>query len=598
MKDNLSYPGAKIYPFNDIEVTWFVKTPTSGYDDVIPLSDVKAADQAGNSDLTTSVAEMQAYNSNQYPNATLITDTVCFNVSHSVQPKDDAFTCSDCHDGGTILNWGALGYADDPYDTAYAEQVANSYHGQLGAGTHLGMLEKWCALPNFSWSEDGINVWYQRCGTCHIGGAWDTVKPYVDCTRCHAWESGGSVGKVTLAKCATTCHSKDTAKRGDIYDADHDLHIKYYTDNYPDKNPCTFCHPRFNDGMSDHQIAKGTVLDTTCPTSKDTMQKCKDCHGSYPHHLADMQRSHQFNLHCDKIACETCHTGKRSASGLKSQDWTKVGTGAGPSPYTEMRGTNWVPKHKWYDNQGCPYGHLPILGYKQEKDWPDAKLYPFNAVTVTWFKKDPAAALDDNIIISHVYEADMVPSKGIGNQNGTTTVAEMQAYDSDANGPDYPNAQKVTRDMNFNVSHSVVTGTEAFTCGDCHGWGKFVMTYNSTTGYPGGDPAYTATDYPTISNKEKAAVKCGMDQTITGKEFGYTQGDSVLHVKCDAVAGEDTYNPGDPDILLWTNGKIKFNTKMHDSAWFGGKPFRWVKVWVTKNAREGNKTLFKLYPNP
>jgi len=35
--------------------------------------------------------------------------------------------------------------------------VENSYHGQMGLGTGLGMLEKWCALPNFSFSEQGAH---------------------------------------------------------------------------------------------------------------------------------------------------------------------------------------------------------------------------------------------------------------------------------------------------------------------------------------------------------------------------------------------------------------------------------------------------------
>jgi hypothetical protein len=47
----------------------------------------------------------------------LMIGTVCFNVSHSVVPKEEAFNCSDCHgDTGFVLDWEALGYYGDPAD--------------------------------------------------------------------------------------------------------------------------------------------------------------------------------------------------------------------------------------------------------------------------------------------------------------------------------------------------------------------------------------------------------------------------------------------------------------------------------------------------
>ena len=55
------------------------------------------------------------------------------------------------------------------------DTVEHSYHGQLGRspalggwGNGLGMLEKWCALPNFSFEKEGrIKGWKARCGKCH-----------------------------------------------------------------------------------------------------------------------------------------------------------------------------------------------------------------------------------------------------------------------------------------------------------------------------------------------------------------------------------------------------------------------------------------------
>ena len=177
---------AKICPFNNIEVTWWLKDgsiPQPSYDDIIPNCEVKAADTpacGGNGDGTTST--MTGYDGDvagcpggdgvpgpDYPNSILITDTVCFNVSHSVQAKEDAFYCNDCHgdgemgryaDGwaeasGTEKNtWEDLGYSSgDPLPGTIGttiEDLAMSYHGHLGhlltadvTDEHDGMLEKW-----------------------------------------------------------------------------------------------------------------------------------------------------------------------------------------------------------------------------------------------------------------------------------------------------------------------------------------------------------------------------------------------------------------------------------------------------------------------
>ncbi len=148
---------------------------------------------------------MEAYDSDSiggadYPNAFLVTDTVCFNVSHSVQAKEDAFRCNDCHGDGVMgryadgwgaasgsekNNWEDLGYpSSDPLPGSISTTIKDlemSYHGYLGhvltadlTDHEDGMLEKWFALPNLSIKEDGVTgsnpSWTIRCGVCHIGG--------------------------------------------------------------------------------------------------------------------------------------------------------------------------------------------------------------------------------------------------------------------------------------------------------------------------------------------------------------------------------------------------------------------------------------------
>ena len=97
----------------------------------------------------------------------------------------------------------------------------------MGYGTGTGMLEKWCALPNFSYyQQDGIDGWTkQSCNNCHIGASWNPTKDTPDCTRCHV--SATPVlgdAEVDNSRCMT-CHMKDTAKRGDLFEPEFDVHI-------------------------------------------------------------------------------------------------------------------------------------------------------------------------------------------------------------------------------------------------------------------------------------------------------------------------------------------------------------------------------------
>lgn len=364
-----------------------------------------------------------------------------------------------------------MSYAD------IGDTVEDSYHGQLGRSeayggwaNGLGMLEKWCALPNFNLEKQGQGAWETKCGSCHIGASWSESKSDPDCTSCHQSPTPTVGDKPTVAKCMT-CHWKDTAKRGDIFDAGNDAHIAAGMN-------CQDCHPRLMDEKSDHQIAKGTVIDTTEDTMEGSMDTCADCHGLMPHRH-HVRCGGKLDKHCDEVACEVCHTGLRHGSALASRKWNEF-TEAG-KPVTVKRGTDWLPEHKWYHGEGA-LDHLPILGYTELKDYPGAKIYSFNPVTVTWFIETSTSPLDDNIVVADVKAAD-------ANGDRITNVTEMRAYDGDGDGmPDYPDATLVTEDMNFQISHSVTAKEDTFTCGDCHGDTGWVLNWTQL-GYDG-DPYY------------------------------------------------------------------------------------------------------------
>jgi methanogenesis multiheme c-type cytochrome len=334
-------------------------------------------------------------------------------------------------------------------------------YNDSGWGNGLGMLEKWCALPNFNLEEQGQTAWEGKCGSCHIGASWrsDSVST-PDCTKCHEGSIDTELTAPTVAKCMD-CHSKDTAKRGDVFDAGNDAHIAAGMN-------CQDCHPRLSDNKSDHQIAKGTVIDTSEDTMEGSMDTCADCHGLMPHRH-NVSHGGMLDKHCDEVACEVCHTGLRPGSALANRTWAEF-TAAG-KPVTGMRGTDWLPDHKWYSSEDVE-GHLPILGYTEHKNDSGAKIYAFNPVTVTWFINTSTSDLDDSIVVAYVKAAD-------ASGDNVTNVTEMRAYDGNDTDldPDYPDATLVTEDMNFQISHSVTAKEDAFNCDDCHGDGGWVLDW-------------------------------------------------------------------------------------------------------------------------
>jgi len=337
--------------------------------------------------------------------------------------------------------------------------VEDSYHGQMGYGTGTGMLEKWCALPNFSYfQQGGIEGWSkQSCNNCHIGASWNPTKETPDCTRCHV--SATPVlgnAEVENSRCMT-CHMKDTAKRGDLFEPEFDVHINAGF-------VCQDCHIRKKDKSSDHQFLKGTAMDTTEKTMMGTMScTMSGCHDALPH--SDKKaKGNNLNGHIDKVACETCHTGLRPAAALKSRQWN-VFNEAGVVKTTK-HAPNWQPVYKWYDNTGPGLSgdfHLPILGFTERRNAKGAKIYPFNAVTVDWFVRSEDSGYDDVIIVPEVKAADT-------NDDGTVELWEMQLT--------HPGAQLITADMNFSINHSVMPASDAFSCNDCHGKKAWVLDWN------------------------------------------------------------------------------------------------------------------------
>jgi methanogenesis multiheme c-type cytochrome len=345
-------------------------------------------------------------------------------------------------------------------------EVEESYHGQLGYGTDLGMLEKWCPLSNFSFArEGGIQGWIDRkCDLCHLGAGWNQNKPQADCSHCHP--SGnvtdGTIQAPTAERCYS-CHYKDTEKRGDLFTPSQDVHFR----SDPQRS-CQFCHLAKN-----HQIAKGQAIDTSEPTRTIPVLKCIDCHTIAPHRGSlDPDVLYKLNMHYHKVACETCHTDNqtRSPLALAGKDWTKFEGSRSLSQYHE---SGWRPTYKWYDGRGSSsqHKHVPILDYTERKGLPGARIYPFNVIRVTWFTASPRADLDEIIPFNQVKAAGKYTDPARRSLL-VTTEEDMRAYDDPDDGddlPDYPEATIVTREINFSLSHSIAPKERAPWCPDCHG---------------------------------------------------------------------------------------------------------------------------------
>ena len=348
---------------------------------------------------------------------------------------------------------------------AKAQFTEGSYHSELGQGTGTGMLERWNALYNFSFQQQGgVEGWEaQDCADCHVGADWRTERPGFNCLLCH---ESGTFEVVTVEGCLN-CHWRETFLRGDRFTIENDVHIA-------SGFACQSCHLRTEDKHSDHQFLKGMAIDTTEPTLEGTVSCTRFCHLAEPH--VGGPNGGKLNQHTDKVACETCHTGARPASALESRDWTAFDEQG--KPLDTMRGEGWIPGHSWYDNTGpgaAGQYEQPILDPAERKDVAGARIYPFNPITVDWYVKHAESELDDVIIVPEVQAAD-------SNGDGRVTIEEMRAV--------YPGATLLSHSMNYSVSHSVRPAEEAFSCTDCHGSAAWLLDW-AELGYPsdpGGNP--------------------------------------------------------------------------------------------------------------
>jgi cytochrome c553 len=112
-----------------------------------------------------------------------------------------------------------------------------------------------------------------------------------------------------------------------------------------------------------------------------------------------------------------------------------------------------------------------------------------------------------------------------------------------------------------------------------------IVPFEMTKATWGGPPAV-------ISKLGPRVVESGTSVKILGSALGDTQGDSVIHL------GPRTFDSSSTRIKLWTDTKIRIRIPNYSCAWFQGKDFRRVNIWVTVNGMESNKMKLKVLKLP
>lgn len=320
------------------------------------------------------------------------------------------------------------------------QEVAQSVHYQLrsenrnvafpGGGMH-GMLDRACALRG----TNMLVTYDQSCGACHVGidlpfpdpqtgQPFDWQLANIDCLVCHAavydmdndgvaepledaqgrarvanaqlghdvWHQDRSMstaetvgGPVTQDACLR-CHEHGQGdyyfKRGTPFTPQTDVHAAAGL-------KCIDCH-----GVENHRIARGSrVTDIFGWERQDVEVTCTNCHSATPH-----QEWPAYNLHTDRLACETCHI--PHTSGVARRVWTSTyGVTDGPESavpvfdsgqgrwnfYEELTAERIRPVHRWF-NGGASMLAEPVASPEAfdfripTRDTPGAMIYPFRNI--------------------------------------------------------------------------------------------------------------------------------------------------------------------------------------------------------------------------
>ena len=155
-----------------------------------------------------------------------------------------------------------------------------------------------------------------------------------ECLRCHQHNLGGDTYEPNPATAAPGYNRQRIvhpgAKRGTPYGADWDVHAAAGMD-------CIDCHT-----TQGHKIARGTRgVDLVANDLPGVEVSCEKCHTAEPHQAGAMAAI--YNVHTEKIACETCHIPYLYPDNLVYRDWA--------NPVFDEHEGIWVPANGPFDGE-------------------------------------------------------------------------------------------------------------------------------------------------------------------------------------------------------------------------------------------------------
>jgi hypothetical protein len=397
---------------------------------------------------------------------------------------DGARTCAECHDRA-------------------ATEVAESLHYQLKgeprfiegwekgkeAGLLLDFSPMYHTYAGLGWLEAVKPVSAQRqeqlkgCAVCHAGSgkqpnpstrlAADDLAA-IDCLICHGPDyrravvkevrRGKEKGKEEVLFKIVPADGVDTLKsarhaqkptsemclrchgvvgNGDfkhgIPGGESDVHFSMGMN-------CTDCHT-----VKQHKIAGGADLKAQELT--EVQVGCPNCHTLKPH---KGDNGAQLNRHCNRIACQTCHTPSiardANAPAVTDIDWTtpkRNEKSALFEPATKQ-GNRLKPDYLWWNK--TMRGAWEPVGSKRDRQ---SRIYPWQRITSTIIVD--AATGSPLPIKTGVYAA----TGDVGAAAGKGAAEAKQPYSGQWKG--------VRQTVLLSVNHQIAPKTEALQCDDCHG---------------------------------------------------------------------------------------------------------------------------------
>ncbi|MBN2719246.1 MAG: tetrathionate reductase family octaheme c-type cytochrome [Deltaproteobacteria bacterium] len=339
----------------------------------------------------------------------------------------------------------------------------------------------------------GIQGNWPSCTRCHAGYGWNddsfdfTDESAVDCLVCHD---------------GTGTYKKGPAG---IPGPDVDLTAVARSVAFPKRSNCGLCHNFGGGGMGVkhgdldaslnnpleqddvhmgrenllcidcHKTEKHDISGTSMSVSitRDNGVFCENCHTQQPH------GDERLNAHLSAVSCETCHipTYARRNPTKTFWDWSKAGDDSRPDDphhYLKIKGefvydNDVTPVYRWYNGTAERY----LLGDKIDPSKTTAINSPIGKIS------DPKAKIHPFKIHYAVQPYDAgnnmlaVPTtSGPGGYWHEFDWDKAMILGAKATGLPYSGKMGFTRtEMYWPLSHMVVQGKDALSCGDCHGEG-------------------------------------------------------------------------------------------------------------------------------